>query len=664
MKKIVLLLVLFFYNSVFSQRVSSIGKDRYYIDSLATVVKTTKNDSIRSLCSFELVAQYLKANEIEKAEKYLAIGNKYSDKFQYLRDCSGYFNALKLLHSNQLDSFAVQIAKTQKRLLKHEFQRSYKLQSIILQNLSIYHQIKGNKKEATRILIEEAIPVGVKAGNKIMLSNLYNMIATNLVNISDRKKANEYYLKSLKLLEDLKDKDPFLTETLITINIATGENLLHLNKISEGRNLLDNALLLLKKYPKSNLNYLYIPANGLYFHKIKNFNMALQCYDRGLQTIQGAEDFDIRDLNKIKQQKAETLFELKKYAEAKIIIKDLLKNGELNPSEKNISRLKLSKILEKTEDYHNAYYQLKKYTEVNDSIVAGNTKNEILFLESKFKNKENESKIKELSFQKNNAELKSKNDRLKYIFFATTSIALLLLIIFILLYQRKKSQLVKERELKSAHQIDSLKKRREVELMQAMIKGEESERKRIARDLHDSIGSKLSALKIVFSTLENKIDNNKTSQIDSILDTSITELRQISYNLVPESLLQLGLENALSDLCYTLQAASVNIEFHAIEIKDDLSVSTQLNIFRIVQEILNNALKHSFCTQILITCSQNSNRFYITIEDNGIGFTVSNREGTEGLGLKNIKTRIELLNGKWDFESNSKGTSYNIEFEV
>lgn len=215
----------------------------------------------------------------------------------------------------------------------------------------------------------------------------------------------------------------------------------------------------------------------------------------------------------------------------------------------------------------------------------------------------------------------------------------------------------------TAQELSNLKREKEIEIMHTMINVEEAERKRVARDLHDSIGSKLSALKIIFANAQTKKDDD-ASKINAILENSISELRQISYNLVPESLLKLGLEKALGDLCFMLRSDTVSIEFHSYEIDDLMPLTTQTNIFRIVQELLNNALKHSKATQILVSCSQNSNRFFISVEDNGIGFDFSTIEENMGLGIKNIKSRIELLNGSFDCESNSNGTSYNIELEV
>jgi signal transduction histidine kinase len=133
---------------------------------------------------------------------------------------------------------------------------------------------------------------------------------------------------------------------------------------------------------------------------------------------------------------------------------------------------------------------------------------------------------------------------------------------------------------------------------------------------------------------------------------------------VPESLLKLGLENALGDLCHLLHSEKVKIEFQAFDISNTIPVSSQINIYRIVQELLNNALKHSGCSEILVSCSQNGNTFFISVEDNGKGFDISSSDDKTGLGIKNLKSRVELLNGTYNVESNKSGTYYNIELKI
>ena len=202
--------------------------------------------------------------------------------------------------------------------------------------------------------------------------------------------------------------------------------------------------------------------------------------------------------------------------------------------------------------------------------------------------------------------------------------------------------------------------------MQAMIDGEEAERKRIARDLHDGIGSRLSSLKMQINDFELKNINNKDFEnISKGLSKSITDLRRTAFNLVPETLSKLGLELALKDLCFSMSNSNVTILFTSNEIQNNLIESNQIAIFRIVQELINNALKHSKCSEILVDCSQHERLFLITIEDNGIGFNTKDLQCFSGLGLKNIKNRVEMLKGSLEIFSNScNGTIFNIELKV
>lgn len=659
-------IVILFNTTGFAQRISSINEDAKYIDSLMFVVKTTKNDSIKSACSFELVGLFKKDNEIKKMDEYLKIGNKYAMKYPYLRDCSGYYNAMKFLNTNDIDSFAKEISQTLKKIKKYNFYSSYKLQTLILQNLSVYHQIKGNSEESMRLLIDEAIPVTIKVGNKIMLANLYKMIATNMVSVSDREKADEYYNKSIEELESLKSSDPFLLETIIEVNIASSENLLNLGKLSNGRKHLDKAFSILKEHPNSNLNILYYIAEGNYYIKVKQYSKALNHFEKGIIEISKSEDFDTIELNNLKLGKYESLFELKRYSEAKAVITDLIKNGNLTPNTKNDYVLKLSTTLERLGDYKNAHFYSKQYIKTNDSIVSANSKEEILSLEAKFNKSENEKKINDLESDKIQAQLKAKNSKLYYISLGGFSI-LLLLIIF-LLWKNTKSQkhLAKEKEINYIQNLKLLNDQKEIEIMQATILGEEAERKRIARDLHDGIGSRLSAIKM---KLQEKIEveniTNETQIFSDLLSNSIDELKQISYNLMPEVLLKLGLESALKDLCTTLSTEKTPIRFHANGINKNIAETHQIAIFRIVQELINNALKHSLCSEILVDCNQNGELFLLTVEDNGIGFNKYDLDKHTGLGLKNLKNRIDILNGKLELKTGlGKGTVYNIELLV
>jgi two-component system, NarL family, sensor kinase len=248
------------------------------------------------------------------------------------------------------------------------------------------------------------------------------------------------------------------------------------------------------------------------------------------------------------------------------------------------------------------------------------------------------------------------------------SFLLILIVVSYFLFRnfRVQKKLNMQQELIHLQNIEYLKSMKELELMQAMIEGEESERKRISRDLHDGIGSRLSSLKMQLDQLNLKgVNSDDYEKFSSNLNLVIKDLRQTAFNLVPETLFKLGLELALKDLCFTMSNTNVKILYTSNEIKSNILTSHQVSIFRIVQELINNALKHANCSEVLLDCSQNQELFLITVEDNGIGFNTSDLNCFTGLGLKNIKNRIDLLNGTVEARSTiCKGTVFNIELKV
>jgi len=197
----------------------------------------------------------------------------------------------------------------------------------------------------------------------------------------------------------------------------------------------------------------------------------------------------------------------------------------------------------------------------------------------------------------------------------------------------------------------------------------EQERIRMARELHDGLGSMLSGIKHSFSAMKNDMvlnDKQQTwfhSNIDK-LNESIKELRNISHSIASDSLQHNGLENSLRDFCNSMtQPGILNISFSAIGTeKMQLTEEQAFHIFRIIQELINNTIKHSGAANAIVQISYNSNRLYITVEDNGKGFVLEEGLRNKGMGLKNIESRIKILKGKMDYRTNaSEGTSVLME---
>lgn len=242
------------------------------------------------------------------------------------------------------------------------------------------------------------------------------------------------------------------------------------------------------------------------------------------------------------------------------------------------------------------------------------------------------------------------------------------LLIFLFIIYRKNKKLSEQKEINLQQKIEDIKQKEELSLTKAILEGEERERERVAKDLHDGLGGMLAGVKINLSTWSaNQLDPEQHQDFYKILDqldNSVKELRHVARNLMPESLLKFGLETAVSDLCEFYTRKDLEIYFQPINIEKNLSLTVQLNIYRIVQELLANAIKHAEASNILLQCSQSGDRFLITIEDNGKGFDKDVEKTTQNLGLRNLKNRVNYLKGKMEINSDSQGTTINIELNI
>ncbi|AXE18306.1 hypothetical protein DR864_11390 [Runella rosea] len=201
--------------------------------------------------------------------------------------------------------------------------------------------------------------------------------------------------------------------------------------------------------------------------------------------------------------------------------------------------------------------------------------------------------------------------------------------------------------------------------LEVTMKTQEAERQRFAIELHDGIGANLATLKLYLSALENpKFPSKELSQRASLLlDTSFVELRQLIHNLSPRTLTQLGLVEAIrkitADICQSHQ--QLHIAFEHDEMPESMEEITRINLYRIIQELLQNTLKHAQATQISIELRQLNHQFQLYYHDNGRGFLST--QTTRGNGLTNIESRVMLLNGKLHIDT-APGQGFTILLKI
>ena len=258
--------------------------------------------------------------------------------------------------------------------------------------------------------------------------------------------------------------------------------------------------------------------------------------------------------------------------------------------------------------------------------------------------------------------LKQKNT-FNYILIASV---ITLLIISLLSYRNYK-QKQKLQQLR----INELETEKQLTATEAVLKGEEQERTRLAKDLHDGLGGLLSGVKFSLSNMKDNLiitpDNMAVFERSlDMIDTSIKELRRVAHNMMPEMLTKFGLDEALKEYCNTINATKLlTVKYQSLGMEARLDKSTEIIVYRIIQELLNNILKHAAASEVFVQLIRENNRLNIVVEDNGKGFDTVFLEKNKGAGWINIRSRVEYLKGQLDVHSEpGKGTFVNIEFNI
>lgn len=328
----------------------------------------------------------------------------------------------------------------------------------------------------------------------------------------------------------------------------------------------------------------------------------------------------------------------------------------------------------KTGDTRQAFDYLQKLTAINDSVFTQkiNIQNEKLAIDYEYKQKNLQDRLIFQS-QVNDAEKKITANRTRLIML----LLLLLLAASLAIIWYSRSKLLKKQNLIALQnaslqeqKIKELENEKQLLASQAVMKGQEEERSRLAKDLHDGLGGLLTGVK---HSIINMKDNFSISSANAnsfekslnMIDTAMRELRRVAQNMMPEALAKFGLAEALKDYCASSCTDAVKIIFqlygdNEVHIKSD----DEIIIYRIIQELVNNAIKHAEATQIMVQLVKGSDWVTISVEDNGKGFDVNSMNKTTGSGWSNIKSRVNYLKGNIDVKSQSVGTSVNIEIKI
>ncbi|MEM9672609.1 MAG: tetratricopeptide repeat protein [Bacteroidota bacterium] len=311
-------------------------------------------------------------------------------------------------------------------------------------------------------------------------------------------------------------------------------------------------------------------------------------------------------------------------------------------------------------DYRQAHEHFKLHKQYSDSIFDETRTRTLNDLERKYEAEKKSRQLADQQLLTTQQEEDLNRQRFLLILVVSMSLLLVLAVGFLFYYLKQRRRLYHQ-------QLLVVKRENELQSVKALITGEEKERTRIAKELHDGLSGLLGSIKLRFSSFSQSLGAGQATdyaQALGLLDDASREVRQISHNLMPEVLIKFGLIEALRNYFNNInQSNTLQIDFQALGLTERLAPSLELTLYRIVQELVNNIIKHSNATEVLVQISRQDHLLTVTVEDDGVGF--SPEQTSDGIGLESIRSRIDYLSGKLDIQSQQgKGTSVYMEFTL
>ena len=644
------------------------------IDSLNKLASSSSNDSITSLVLTELAANYIGYDTtkcgvtLEEVHRIILNHKNWDYNWGYYYEIKSQviFGEGKYDYSLLLEDSAIVFYKRSELNLngltkKHSI---FRIAAVTAAKGSSY-SMTGNNDNAIKFLLN-ALRLYEQSDHPdkfTKLATCYNDIATTYYGMQQYEKSMEYDVKAIPFHLLVGDN-----ESISSAYIYAASDFSMLKQFDSAEAYFLKAAPHVKELNKPSVNIEYYGKIGGLYWTQKNWPKAIEFYNVAYQNAQKINDWynQAAYLRGIGDSYyfADNLQKAEEYSLKAQIIDE--KNNF--PREKRQLYNLLSLIYFKKNDYKNAYIYTKKYISENIKINNDENKKTIAELDKKYQSVQKEKEIVKLNADKQIQLLSiQQKSTLNYILIG--SLAAILIVVF-LGYRnlRNRQQLAKQQDELQQQRISELEKDKQLVAVDAMLQGQEEERSRLAKDLHDGLGGLLSGVKFSLSNMKDNLiitpDNMAVFERSlDMLDTSIKELRRVAHNMMPEMLTKFGLDEALKEYCNTVNAtALVSLKYQSLGMETRLDSAIEIIIYRIIQELLNNILKHAVASEALVQLIKENNRINIVVEDNGKGFDTALLEKSKGAGWVNIRSRVEYIKGQLDIHSEpGKGTLINIE---
>jgi two-component system, NarL family, sensor kinase len=616
-------------------------------DSLLRLLPKTKEDSSKVLLLIQIGQQY-EGSEPEKAKQFYRqsldlsrkigyrLGEiKFAANYTYVLNMQGHYDS-----SLQINLESVNVAKQLK-------DKEYIFKTLF--NTGTSYRLLEDYESALKIYLE-AYPLVVAFNDNELTGQALDIIQGLYTELKQYRKSINYGMQSIASLR--KAENPVLLAMAIS---NLGMNYANLRNLDSALLCYREALALSQqagdKYVESaaylNIGDVYLKSFqfadiGEYYKKALVLSKELESFASQTIAYRGLAYYHL-------SRREYTLAQ--QYADSSLVLaRQLHSKAEMQKTYTLLSNLAMSK-----QDLRQSEWYAMKATEMADSLLNETIQKNTVEMDKKY---ETALKDKQILLQK--ADILNKTTW-NYLLIGS---AVTILLLSLLSYRNYK-----HRQKLQQQRITELETEKQLAATEAVLKGEEQERTRLAKDLHDGLGGMLSGIKYSFSTMKGNLvmtpENAQAFERSmDMLDSSIREMRRVAHNMMPEALIKFGLDAALKDFCNDVnQTGALKVAYQSIGIAGlELEQTKSITIYRIVQELLNNTMKHAGATQALVQVIRNNGLITVTVEDDGKGFDSAILKQSKGIGWSNIQNRVEFLNGKWDVHSEpGEGTSVHIE---
>ena len=618
-------------------------------DSLLKVLASAKEDTGKVMLLLKIADVYETSNQ-DSSIYYLTESKQLSGSLKFKRGLYEYYSQSAIVSFTK-GNYDLAMQQTNDALREARELKDSNLVINMLANTGIVYQYLGQFDKQLEYSLQ-ALGLLEKRGQKEKLSGMYQNIANAYYNLSQFRKAVEFCLLSLALHRQT-GSNTYPNRIFATL----GQSYAMLKNADSALfyygTAMNESIRLNDKYAEAAI-YGYMAdtyAGRNDFKKMLEVSERSLLLSKELQSNQGLAS-SLYNIAYANYFNGDDIAAKKNIYEAlNIAVTDSLKD-EL----KNIYTI-LSYISAGERDFKTSLWAKQKSDSIRETLLNEQVLKTTTEMGKKY---ESEKKDKQIILQR--AQLQER----RIVNNVLIGSAGILLIISLLSYRnyRQKQKLQQQR-------IAELETEKQLTATEAVLKGEEQERTRLAKDLHDGLGGMLSGIKYSFQTMKGNLimtpENHQAFERSmDMLDSSIKEMRRVAHNMMPEALVKFGLDTALNDFCNDInQTGALKVTYQSIGLGQASVQSTNaITIYRIVQELINNIMKHAAAKSAIVQVSKTDEEIAITVEDDGKGFDPEILKDRQGMGWSNILGRVNYLKGKVDVRSDwGKGTSVHIEIK-